>query len=549
MEIRRIKPDAEVINALLPPGLTEITDEDGLETLFLGGFEKEEPVCLGLFSRRLDERSCDIHLEYITTVPDSRDAGKCREFIEGCRVYFRELPVRNILVKYCINPASATGFNNLMRGCGLKPLSLTGRLLHYNSKDLKRRGAIQMIINNRDKLPPVVSFEKAGEEKITSYLNKHGLPVFPFAVNRDFSYVYMSGDDVDAAIVATAPGGKTLFISALYMDDIAKQKNMFLSLFSECFNAAATELNEDFDVCFQVADESIAQNLFTVFNPPDEEYMCLEYMLRTEPYQSGSSQDGKPVRTEQGSRREIPVSRTGGHDFLISSVRKELNIPEKRKGDAPPSLLSSLPGPDAGEGTGRQEFLFSKDMDSGTLSLKDISLAGEETAETEFNREGLKNPGLRQRFGHSLMSEKARRMKAYIESSESPDPGDIARFIADEEKALNIAANDHISRKSGDESALRAAYLLEEFQKKKELLLADKDMAPEERAKRLYDFSKGFADDIDRFITLYLDGMKDRHRKKKIGVYIDRYRKLMAYFEDKAAGKTPDDAVIKEMGL
>ena len=43
--------------------------------------------------------------------------------------------------------------------------------------------------------------------------------------------------------------------------------------------------------------------------------------------------------------------------------------------------------------------------------------------------------------------------------------------------------------------------------------------------------------------------MKDRYRKKKIQIYIDRYRKLIGYFEDIASDRKPDDRIFKEMGL
>ena len=282
MEIKRINPDPKAINLIMPPGIRNLNTEENLETVYLGGFEQDRLACFAVFSRRLNEDPSEIYLEYLYTIPDSRDAGRCRTFIDACSAYLAEFSVRYILVKYCLTPDAAIAFNVLMRGCRFIPLSLTGRLLHYNSRDLKRRGAIQMILKNRDNLPPIESFERAGEDIVLSYLRKRGnLPVFSYAIDTAFSQVFMSDNEVDAAIVASSPDGETLYISALYMDDIAKQKNMFLSLFSECLDAASRKLNDDFDIYFQLGDESIVQNLLTVFNPPDEEYMILEYMLCT----------------------------------------------------------------------------------------------------------------------------------------------------------------------------------------------------------------------------------------------------------------------------
>ena len=282
MEIKRIEPDSEAINAIITPGIRNLKAENNLETVYLGGFEQDRLVCFAVFSRRLNEDPSEIYLEYLYTIPDGRDAGRCRTFVDAFRAYLAEFSVRYILVKYCLVPDAAIAFNGLMRGCRFTPLSLTGRLLHYSSRDLKRRGAIQMILKNRDNLPQVDSFEKAGEDIVLSFLRKHGnMPVFSYAIDTAFSQVFMNNNVVDAAIVASSPDGETLYISALYMDDIAKQKNMFLSLFSECLDAASRKLNDDFDIYFQLGDESIVQNLLTVFNPPDEEYMILEYMLCT----------------------------------------------------------------------------------------------------------------------------------------------------------------------------------------------------------------------------------------------------------------------------
>ena len=282
MEIKRINPDQDAIDGIMPFGIRKLKEEDGLETVFLGGFIKDRLICQGTFSRRLTQAYEDIYLEYLYTVPDSRDTGRCREFIDACRAYFEGYSINNILVKYYIEPDAAIGFNNLMRGLYFTPLSLTGRLLHYNSRDLKRRGAIQMILKNRDKLPSVESFEAAGGEKVLDFLKKTGnMPAFSYAIDKDFSQVYINDREVNAAIVASSPDGETLYISALYMDDIARQKNIFLSLFSECLFAAGRKLSEDFDIYFQAGDEGIVQSLLEVFNPPDEEYMILEYMLCT----------------------------------------------------------------------------------------------------------------------------------------------------------------------------------------------------------------------------------------------------------------------------
>ena len=236
------------------------------------------------------------------------------------------------------------------------------------------------------------------------------------------------------------------------------------------------------------------------------------------------------------------------YEFLISSVKKELNIPEKSSQNQSSPSLPDLTAIDVSVTKFQEKRLFPVDDDTVLLKADEIHFSAEENlSEFEFNQKSVKNDSFRQRIGHSLLSEKARRMKAFITNSSASE--DIVRFVSEEEMALNRALDDHSERKSGDESALRAAYLLEEFWHKKELLITDSSLSTEERARQLYDFAAGFSDDIDRFITLYLEKIKDRFRKKKIQVYIDRYRKLIAYFEDVDSGRKADDSIFKEMGL
>lgn len=237
------------------------------------------------------------------------------------------------------------------------------------------------------------------------------------------------------------------------------------------------------------------------------------------------------------------------YEFLISSVKKELNIPEECSRNTSSQSLPDLNAADVSVKTFQERRLFPMDVDTVSLKAEDIPFSEEDPSELEFNRKSIKNDSFRQRIGHSLLSEKARQVKAFITNSAVPDSEDITRFISEEEMALNRASDDHSQRKSGDESALRAAYLLEEFWNKKDLLIADASLSTEEKARQLYDFAAGFADDIDRYIALYLEKMKDRYRKKKIQVYIDRYRKLIGYFEDIASGRRPDDSILKELGL
>ena len=237
------------------------------------------------------------------------------------------------------------------------------------------------------------------------------------------------------------------------------------------------------------------------------------------------------------------------YEFLISSVKKELNIPEKCRRNTSSQSLPDLTAADVSVKTFQERHLFPMDVDTVLLKAEDIPFSEEDPSELEFNRKSIKKDSFRQRIGHSLLSEKARHMKAFITNSAVPDSEDITRFISEEEIALNRASDDHSQRKSGDESALRAAYLLEEFWHKKDLLIADASLSTEEKARQLYDFAAGFADDIDRYIALYLEKMKDRYRKKKIQGYIDRYRKLIGYFEDIASGRRPDDSILKELGL
>ena len=117
------------------------------------------------------------------------------------------------------------------------------------------------------------------------------------------------------------------------------------------------------------------------------------------------------------------------------------------------------------------------------------------------------------------------------------------------EKSLHYVVDNFTEHKKRNNVAIYAARRLDDFWKLKESLKGDPVLGAEEKARMLYNLSKGYALSIATYKELYVDSLKDGKRKKDISALIERYYGLIEYFEEKNAGREPNPAVLKALGL
>ncbi len=284
MEYKRVKPDRELLTATAPDDTVNIVFGDKYEICMIAAMEEGKLAGYAIFSHTRWEKK-DAYLEYYYTVPDMREQGVCTGLIKYCRGYLAELGIGTILSKYFINPLNAIEYNKFMEGRGFIPINVTGRILVYKYGDLLDAGTIQTMMKFREKMPPVLGYEEAGEKVINAFLANSRETGFYFCKDEadpKYSKFYKSEDEsINGVIVASKTAEDVLFISAIYMDEIAEKNNMFLSLLSECLSPLKDEPdNNNIKVIITLDDEAAYNGLGMVFNPPDEEYIILEHMIQ-----------------------------------------------------------------------------------------------------------------------------------------------------------------------------------------------------------------------------------------------------------------------------
>ncbi len=280
MEFMTMALSGEALNLIAPSRIRELLLDEDMETLTIGGMEEGKLLCCALFSHPLRGGVNDIFLEYLYTAPGKREQGLCTRLLAYCREYFIEKEIRCVIGKYYVRPEFAEDYNEFMEDKGFIPLNLTTRLLYYPIEDLERPGSMQMIVDNIQKLPPIMDIEGAGALRVREFLKDKGHTRGSEAEKEDiYSRFFMNGRQISGAIIASPVGKHSLYISGVYLDDLAEQKNMFLTLFSACVETARKDLGVDMEVYFEVGDEDTYQGLLRVFIPPKKEYLIMEHLL------------------------------------------------------------------------------------------------------------------------------------------------------------------------------------------------------------------------------------------------------------------------------
>ena len=280
MEFKVIALDEELLSLTAPPYIIALLGDARYETILFGGFEEGDLACYAVFSHLPEGDARDVYLEYLYTAPDFRGQGRSAMLLKACRKRLKDMGIRAILSKTQLEPEYAMEYHEFLTKRGFLPLNLTDRLLYYHLLDLERAQCMQLIMENLDRLPPVAALEEAGEKRVWEFLKDKGKTEASLKESdHRYSRFYLDGRRISAALTASALDEDTLYVSGVYLDDFAKQSNVFLELFSSCVESAKQELGENMDLYFLVGDEDTYQGLLRVFVPPEEEYLVLEHML------------------------------------------------------------------------------------------------------------------------------------------------------------------------------------------------------------------------------------------------------------------------------
>ena len=282
MEFRSIIPDDEVLRITAPPHVRAVFSDEQAAFLCIGGFAEQKLVSYALFSHIVENGGSEVRLNYLYTVPPMRERGCCSALLHYCETLLSEKHITGILAENYLRPEHAPDYHDFMTHRGFIPLNLSGRLLTWLVEDLWRPGALQLVLENKDRLPPALGFREAGQKKVSAFLRSQAKEdASEREVESPFSRYLMDQDKVDSALLAFPLDPESLFLSGVLLGEVAKKRSLFLELFADCLEKAEKEMPRLSRLCFRLEDEAAYQGLMKVFNPPEEELLILEHMLRT----------------------------------------------------------------------------------------------------------------------------------------------------------------------------------------------------------------------------------------------------------------------------
>ena len=281
MEYKRVRPDRGLLLATSTEGVRAVVFSGKYEICMIAGVEDGKLICYAVFSH-MPVSNRDVYLEYLYTVPEYRERGACTRLLEYCDEYLSGCGVSVILSRIFLRPKYAREYNSFITRRNYIPLCVTGRILDYRLEDMLGSGTIQTIIKAKKKLPEVVAPSLVGEKLINALLSDNKRTGFYFVkseCDEEVSRFFVENGEIHGAIIASRPTDDTLYISSIYMDNIAKKKNMFLALFCECIEPVLNKAREqDIKVIVMLNSENLYNGLMLVFNPPEEEFLVLEHM-------------------------------------------------------------------------------------------------------------------------------------------------------------------------------------------------------------------------------------------------------------------------------
>ncbi len=259
--------------AKLPESVFPVQRNDRARRIVIAGFEEEKLISYAMFSEDVYDKR-NVWLDYFHTLRSHREQGKAGELLSYSAEFFRDLGIQCILCRIVTEMESAEEYHEYFTGRGYIPLTLTGRLLAYQLRDMVAPGVFQLLEKKREKLPSMISWQEARKLE--------GFNAFPAAVDANEQelsrYLVLNGKPAGCALCSMTEEG-TLFVSEIVLNEEAKKKGLFMPLLYSVVKEAELRVRGDLSILLCVKDEGAYRGLSQMFNPPEQEYLVQEYML------------------------------------------------------------------------------------------------------------------------------------------------------------------------------------------------------------------------------------------------------------------------------
>ena len=266
-------PEIGIVKRTAPERILKGLLDESRHSLMFTGFEASKLMCYALFSES-KENPDEVWLDYIYTSPDHREEGCATELLSFARDYLKELGASSIICRLIVSYANAGDFSSFFQNRDFIPLTLTGRLLVYDFNDMLDPGVFQLLEKKRTMLPPIISYDKAS--KLTLFKT---IPISIMEGEKQLSCFFAGKGGIYGAAAAYNADSRTLVIREIYLEKDAEKKGLFLPMLAAVVEEAKKSLDEEnMRIQIFLHNETEYRGLMQIFNPPEEEYLVMEFM-------------------------------------------------------------------------------------------------------------------------------------------------------------------------------------------------------------------------------------------------------------------------------
>ena len=261
-----------IIDATAPSHIADKVRDEGDRILTVVGFEEDRLISYALFSQP-ENGAPEVWLDFFYTKEDRREEGFATELLKFAEDYLKKQKIADIVIRMAAGPEEAGEFADFFINRGYLPLSLTGRLMVYEYKDMLAPGVFQFLSERKKSLPKPVSFEEI--KKVQGW---RSIPIDIEPEDEEFSRFFVDKNSVIGAAAAFRSDERTVCIKEIWLSEEAGKKGFFLPMLHSVAEEATKQLSED--ICLKVIlnDEGAYRGLGQMFNPPEREYLIQEYM-------------------------------------------------------------------------------------------------------------------------------------------------------------------------------------------------------------------------------------------------------------------------------
>ncbi|MCR5790391.1 MAG: GNAT family N-acetyltransferase [Lachnospiraceae bacterium] len=274
-----VQPDEELLAATAPESIVADVMDEKADILCLAGVEEGKLVTYAVFSHSAESGN-GVWLTYLFTAEAYREQGFATELLAYAEEYLRKKKASDILVRILTEPDPASEYIHFFTKRGYMPLTLTGRCLVYEYRDMLDPGVFQILNEKKAHLPKIRHFADMDRKLVGM------LPVTVSGEDQELSCFLTQKDEIcGAAIACSYENGDVpvLCIKEIWLNDDARKKGFFLPLLYAATEEAKKRLSETMMVQLFIKDDAALHGLFQMFNPPEQELLVQEYMksLRT----------------------------------------------------------------------------------------------------------------------------------------------------------------------------------------------------------------------------------------------------------------------------